>query len=229
MSLLVEFELVSMMHSSFTAATPTGEAEGGWPVCLWRCFKVPAAALKVAAENYLVDSGIEGSNGKGILWNIMFHCLGGYTQAVTDQLLTHDPPPPGSANPALIKLRGCRILGTPESSGSVVKVDWVKMFADASTIWSARDLYCGVDFDFYIPCIFTLSTNNDFNLAKIDGGIRRRGLGAQWDIHFTERPKAVHERQAHPDGNKCKLPSFYTPLRKAGYMYFLLKTMKVSS
>jgi len=81
----VEFELVQMMHSSFTANNADGEAAGGWPVCLWRCFKVAAASMMVVAENFLVDKGIEGNNGKGVLWNMMFNCLGSYAKAVNSR------------------------------------------------------------------------------------------------------------------------------------------------
>ena len=81
----VEFELVQMMHSSFTANNADGEAAGGWPVCLWRCFKVAAASMMVVAENFLVDKGLEGNNGKGVLWNMMFNCLGSYAKAVNSR------------------------------------------------------------------------------------------------------------------------------------------------
>ena len=102
------------------------------------------------------------------------------------------------------------------------------MFSDTSTIWSARGLYAGVDFDFEIPCIFSVSKNeSEFNLAKIDGGSRRRGLAAQWDVHFTNFPQAAHERQAHALGHAVKRPTFYTFKRTTGYMYFLIRVMKV--
>ncbi len=46
------FELVKMMHESFTPNTATGEREGGWPSCLYCAFKIPAASMKVVAENF---------------------------------------------------------------------------------------------------------------------------------------------------------------------------------
>ena len=222
----VEFELLQMMHHSFTPNTETGEAEGGWPACLFRALKVPAAAMMVVAENYQVDTGIEGSNGKGVLWSMLVNSLGKYVCTVDEALLTKDPPKPGTANPSILKIRGCRILGTPETSGLAIKPNWIKMFADSSTIWSARGLYAGIDFDFEIPCIFSVSTNDAFNLAKIDGGTRRRGIGTQWDVHFTSNPHAPHERLAHAMGPLVKRPEFYTTERKTGYLYWLLKVMK---
>ena len=99
--------------------------------------------MKVVAENFVIDSGIEGANGKGVLWCTMLNVLGSYVQAVDESLLTKDPPTPNQPNAALIKLRGCRILGTPETSGTPIKPNWVKMFADSSTLWSARGLYAG--------------------------------------------------------------------------------------
>ena len=127
----------------------------------------------------------------------------------------------------MIKVRGRRILGTPETSGKPIKPNWIKMFADASTIWSGRGLYCGIDFDFEIPCIFSLSTNDDFELAKIDGGTRRRAIGVQWDVHFTSNPQAEHERLAHPKGHGIKRPEFFTTDRKSGFLFFLFAVMKV--
>ncbi len=164
--------------------------------------------MMVVAENYQVDTGIEGANGKGVLWCILINSLGSYVCTVDEALLTKDPPKPGSPNPSLLKVRGCRILGTPETSGTAIKPNWIKMFSDVSTIWSARGLYAGIDFDFEVPAIFSLSTNDDFNLAKIDGGSRRRGLGAQWDVHFTNNPQAEHERMGHPLGHMVKRPDF---------------------
>ena len=37
-----DFELLKMLHESFTADTDNGESDGGWPVCIWRCLKVPS-------------------------------------------------------------------------------------------------------------------------------------------------------------------------------------------
>ena len=44
-----DFELVKMMHESFTANTATGEVQGGWPACLFRCFKVFASLWEYIA------------------------------------------------------------------------------------------------------------------------------------------------------------------------------------
>ena len=90
--------------------------------------KVPAAAMMVVGENYQVDAGIEGSNGKGVFWCILVNALGSYVCTVDEALLTKEPPPQGSPNHAMVKIRGRRILGTPESSGLAIKVNWIKMF-----------------------------------------------------------------------------------------------------
>ena len=91
------------------------------------CLKVPAAAMMVVGENYQVDAGIEGSNGKGVFWCILVNALGSYVCTVDDALLTKEPPPQGSPNP-MVKIRGRRIIGTPETSGLAIKVNWIKMF-----------------------------------------------------------------------------------------------------
>ena len=85
-----EFELVKMMHESFTANTPDGEREGGWPSCIYRCFKIPAAAMMVVAANFVLDTGIDGNNGKGVLWAILINCLGAYACTVDEGILTKD-------------------------------------------------------------------------------------------------------------------------------------------
>ena len=118
-------------------------------------------------------------------------------------------------------------MGTPETSGLKIKPNWIKMLADSSTVWSARGLFCGLDFDFSIPALFAVSTNSELNLAQIDGGIRRRGVGVAWEIHFTNSPQAAHERMAHPLGNAIKHKEFYTAERKQGYLFFMMAVMKV--
>ena len=91
------FEIVNMLHNSFTTRRPNGEEYGGWMVLFFRLCVVAAALLGVA-EHYCLDNGVDGENGKGFLWAICENVFGTYCATLSIGLLTHDPPEAGKVD-----------------------------------------------------------------------------------------------------------------------------------
>ncbi len=107
-----ECELVKMLHNSFTPNHGTGETEGGWWVTVDR-LKTTAAGVTVNHENYMVDEGDSGDNGKGVDWNMRKHVFGDLAAEVPLGVLTAAPPAPGQNNTTLLALKNKRFTGTP--------------------------------------------------------------------------------------------------------------------
>jgi hypothetical protein len=219
------FELVRTMHDSFTPNAPDGESAGGWPVTVFRVLKVPAAAASRSAENFLVDTGTDGENGKGVLWEAKKRTFGQYATEIPLTMLVKDPPDTENATPALYDLRGVRFTGAPESERTyTMKSMWIKNLADRATVFKGRGLYMD-NVKFIIPSIFCLSTNVAVNFTSIDGGVRRRGIGVSWPVSFKTKPNGPMERKRHAED--IKSAAFYTPLRVAGFLYSIFTTHDV--
>jgi hypothetical protein len=63
---LPAMEIMRLLHDSFTHRGATGEIDGGWQMALWRGPKCHIAAMcGNELENFIVDAGVFGSNGKG--------------------------------------------------------------------------------------------------------------------------------------------------------------------
>ena len=74
---------------------------------------IAAAIFAEAVEKFVVDLG-SGSNGKTLLQRIAEVSFGDYAEQIKETTMTKDPPPPGSACPDLLQMRGVRYLCTPE-------------------------------------------------------------------------------------------------------------------
>ena len=77
-----------------------------------------------------VDLG-DGSNGKTLLQRIAEVAFGDYAEQIKETMMTKDPPPPGSACPDLLNMRGVRYLCTPEvETKQAIKSSWIKKLPD---------------------------------------------------------------------------------------------------
>ena len=248
-------ELVKMLHHSFTPSKPEGEAEGGFWVTLDR-LKTTAAGITVNHENYMVDEGDSGDNGKGVEWNMRKNVFGDLAAEVPLGVLTSAPPAPGGNNPTLLALKNKRLTGTrldvevfvsccitvtfvcygvlrvitfvvrPESEASAtIKSIWLKHLGDPSTIHKAKGLWIVNEAEFRIPSLYSISTNVQMSLSSIDGGTIRRALQFAWVVSFKVNPAGPYQRRQH--GENVKVPRFYTPERKAGFLFWVLNIVAV--
>ena len=219
------FELIDMMHKSFTTTAMNGEDVGGWLVTVFRVGKVPAAAVGKRAKNFVVDFGEEGGNGKGLLWNIIKATFGHLAAEISLAMLTKDPPSASQATPDVFELRGLRFTCTPESEKCLtIRSMWLKNFGDTSTVYTGRGLYMD-NVKFKVPALYSISSNVKLELTSVDGGVMRRNIGVNWPVAFRADPKGDEERKVHDEDTESS--AFYTPLRVAGYLYFVLKCLKV--
>ncbi len=219
------FELLDVMHKSFTTRGVDGEDAGGWLVCIFRALKIPAAALGKRAKNFVVDFGEEGGNGKGLLWNIVKHTFGNLTAEIAMAMLTKDPPSASSATPDVFELRGLRFTCTPESEKSLtIRSMWLKNFGDSSTVYTGRGLYMD-NVKFKVPAFYSISSNVKLELTSVDGGVMRRNIGVNWPVSFRDKPVSDEERVTHAEDTESD--RFYTPLRLAGYLYGVLQVLDV--
>jgi hypothetical protein len=101
---------------------------------------------------------------------------------------------------------------------------WLKAFGDASTVYTGRGLYMD-SVRFKIPALFAISSNMQLNLTSVDGGVMRRSIGISWPVAFRANPHGDEERPCHTEDTECD--AFYTPLRVAGYLYFVLECLEV--
>ena len=113
-------EMLKLIHSIFE----------DWTLTLFRGGKVIAAAIFAeSVEKFVVDLG-SGSNGKTLLQRIAEVAFGDYAEQIKETMMTKDPPPPGSACPDLLQMRGVRYLCTPEVETTVaIKSSWIKKWA----------------------------------------------------------------------------------------------------
>jgi hypothetical protein len=143
-----------------------------------------------------------------------------------EELLRTNPAAPNAAAPALLSLRGRRLLGAPEVEANLtIRAGWIKNLSDPTSEWTARGVYGCKELTFRIPALLSICTNTDVDFTRFDGGLRRRLLAVDWPVHFTSSPSNDSERQTHTE--RIKLRSFYTPERLAGYLYVLTAVARV--
>jgi len=222
---LPAFELVDMLHNSFTTSCPDGERAGGWQVTIFRTGKVLAAAIAKKAKNFVVDFGEDGGNGKGLLWNCIKQTFGHLAADIGISLLTSPPPGPSKPSPEMFDLRGLRFTCCSEfEKTSVVKAMWLKLFGDTSTEYTGRGLWMD-NVKFKIPAVCAISSNVKLAISSTDGGIMRRNLGCNWPVAFRSNPQGVTERPLH--GEDLENNAFYTPLRVAAFLHWVLACYQV--
>ena len=93
-----------MVHDSFMPMRMDGEAAGGWLALLFRICVITAALLG-RSEHYIVDSGVDGENGKGFLWACCEKVFGALASALSLGMLERNPPEAGKATPEVWMLK----------------------------------------------------------------------------------------------------------------------------
>jgi hypothetical protein len=212
-----DFELLRHVHSCFSAETH------GWPVTVFRGLKVLAAAISEApVETFVNDEGV-GGNGKGFLTALAESIMGDLAWQLKEAMLVQKPPGAESPSPALLELRGRRMLAAPEVESTMrMQSAWLKRLCDQTTIWHARELYAKREIAFKLRAIFCVSTNQPLKFTSLDGGVARRGINVSYPFVFKCDPKGETEK---PLLDELKNPE-YLAARRAGYLYLILKAVK---
>jgi hypothetical protein len=175
-----EFTLLRNVHECFA------HPDHGWVVTVWRCLKLIAACFWAAPiERFVNDEG-SGANGKSFVVAIMEALLGSYTHQIKEAIVTRSPPGPEAPQPALLDLRGRRVLLAPEIEGSLpIQSAWVKRLCDPGVTWLGRELYGRREVAFRLRTVFVVCTNRKLQFSTLDGGIARRAISVRYPFQFV--------------------------------------------
>jgi hypothetical protein len=212
-----DFELLRHVHSCFAAETH------GWPVTVFRGLKVLAAAISEApVETFVNDEGV-GGNGKGFLTALAESIMGGLAWQLKEAMLVQKPPGAESPSPALLELRGRRMLAAPEVESAMrIQSAWLKRLCDQTSLWHARELYAKREVTFKLRAIFCVSTNQPLKFTSLDGGVARRGINVSYPFVFKHDPKSETEKPLLDELKNTE----YLAARRAGYLYLILKAVR---
>jgi len=210
-------ETLKLIHSIFE----------DWPMTVFRGGKCIAATIFAeAVEKFFVDLG-DGSNGKTLLQRIAEIAFGDYAEQIKETMMTKDPPPPGSACPDLLQMRGVRYLCTPEvETTQAIKSSWIKKLPDAATKWGARDLYSSLTINFRLWVGFYISSNSKLKFTVVDGGVERRCLACPYELKFTDKVTEDHHRPIREEVKEDewlmpRVPGFWLWVRDVHTVFFL--------
>ena len=198
-----------------------------WVLTIFRGGKCVAAAIFAETiERFVVDLG-KGSNGKTLLQRIAEVAFGGYAEQIKESMMTKDPPPPGSACPDLLQMRGVRYLCTPEvETSQAIKSSWIKKIPDAATKWGARDLYSSMTIHFRLWATFFISANTKLSFTIVDGGVERRCLACPYELKFVDSPTEPDHRHLRAEVKddewlQPRIPGFWLWIRDVHRAFFL--------
>jgi hypothetical protein len=213
-----DFEILKHVHSCFSSPSH------GWPVTMFRGLKVLAASISEApVERFVNDEGV-GGNGKGFLTSVAETIMGDLAWQLKEAMLVQKPPGAESPSPALLELRGRRMLAAPEVESTMrIQSAWLKRLCDQTSRWHARELYSKREVAFRLRAIFCVSTNQQLKFTSLDGGIARRAINVSYPFVFTHQPTGENEK---PILEQLKNETFLAS-RRGGYLYLVLKAVQV--
>ena len=210
-------DMLKLIHSVFE----------DWPMTIFRGGKCIAASIFAEPiEKFVVDLG-DGSNGKTLLQRIAEVAFGDYAEQIKETMMTKDPPPPGSACPDLLNMRGVRYLCTPEvETTQAIKSSWIKKLPDAVTKWGARDLYSSMTIIFRLWVTFFISANSKLKFTVVDGGVERRCLAVPYELKFVNKVTEAHHRPIREELKEDewlmpRVPGFWLWIRCIHEAFFL--------
>ena len=139
------------------------------------------------AQTFNMYIGI-GRNGKSVLVNLMSRVLGDYKEDAPVTLLTGPPPNACSATPALMNLKGRRLVVMQEpTKGDKINDGTMKLFTSGLDPISGRQLY-GTTETFYPQMKLVVCSNIMLEVKTDDHGTWRRIRVVPYKSLFTENP-----------------------------------------
>lgn len=179
--------------------------------------------LGIPDEKFYMWTGLEGSNGKSTLINLLERTLGDYAIACDTSLLTNKRAGSSSATPDLFEMRGKRgvFFQEPENSDRL-RTGVMKQLTGGDTI-KARELFKSL-VSFKSQGSFIMCCNElPAITAQNDGGSWRRIRIVKFNSRFCEFPKKSHEYKIDPDlKEKMKeWPAYFMSILIHYYLLFL--------
>lgn len=152
----------------------------------------------IPKHEFHIWSGWQGANGKSFLCSLLDKAFGDYSERGATSLIVGEREDSSSANSALMKLKGSRVVYFQEPSRKKqINVSVLKELSGGD-ILTARELHKSQDtFQLYanlIACCNMLP-----NLDSIDGGVKRRLRIINFSSRFVENPTKPNEYLINPD------------------------------
>lgn len=154
--------------------------------------------LGIPDEKFYIWTGLEGSNGKSTLVNLLERTLGDYAIACDTGLLTAKRGSSSNVSPDVYEMKGRRVLmfAEPEKNASL-RVGFMKQMTGGDTIKS-RDLFKSMT-SFKSQGTFIMCTNELPLVNANDMGTWRRIRVTEYTSKFTLDPKKPNEFKIDPD------------------------------
>lgn len=190
---------------------------------------VAMAMFTTKYESVYIHTG-SGGNGKGLLFNLLSHCLGDYYKQANNEFLTtkfkSDAP-----NSELANAKGKRFFVVSEPSAgdgnnkqaeSKLNVDFIKFLSGNDKI-ACRDLYSKAKSEFKAQFTIFLQCNLKPKLSKNDKGIFRRLKIIDYPNEFVDKPNPKKPNQKQINVN------LKTKLEKQDYINeFMLMLLEIA-
>jgi phage/plasmid-associated DNA primase len=143
-----------------------------------------------------------GSNGKGVVAQIIQMAFGLYFQSVDSTLFTQRSDGKDKPIPALVEARNKRVMvSTEPESDEALQVGFLKKITGGDSI-DVRTLYSKNNISYIPQFTIYLQMNNPPKLSKIDQGIERRARVINFPFKFLPKHKitdASFQRLGDPD------------------------------
>jgi len=156
-------------------------------------------------EELYVMTG-SGSNGKGVVAQLMNLVFGGYYYSVDVSLFTKPVKNRDQALPALVESRFSRVMmSTEPEKDDLLQCGMLKKVSGDDVV-EARTLHSKILHKYNPPYTVFIQTNGIPKLNTLDGGIQRRLRVIPFPFKFVASPVGANQRQGDPDVKhvKCK-------------------------
>jgi phage/plasmid-associated DNA primase len=146
-----------------------------------------------------------GANGKGLLFRLMYKCLGNY-YIQTDSEFLSTSYVSGQANSTLYNTRGKRILAVSEPNASLnsknltagFNISFIKILTGGDQI-SARELFMKQGATWSNQFTIHIQANDIPPIDKLDNGTRRRFITIEYPNTFTDKEGELNEFERKKD------------------------------
>jgi putative DNA primase/helicase len=145
------------------------------------------ALLGAVRENILPIATGSGGNGKGVAYGAVLHALGGYAYAAENDLFTSAKANANAASPALMGLRGMRLVVVSETERDQPLAEALMKIITGGDPITARPLY-GKPVTFQPSHTALLVTNHLPKVSGDDEAIWRRLRVVPFNVSFRNSP-----------------------------------------
>jgi putative DNA primase/helicase len=145
------------------------------------------ALLGAVREHILPIATGSGGNGKGVAYTAVLHALGGYAYAAENDLFTSAKANANAASPALMGLRGMRLVVVSETERDQPLAEALMKVITGGDAITARPLY-GKPVSFQPSHLAIMVTNHLPRVSGDDAAIWRRLRVVPFNVSFRDHP-----------------------------------------